>query len=133
MSHKPLVSVIMPVFNTPTDYLRSAIRSVMAQLYPNWQLCIADDASTSPSTRELLTEAEKWDERIVVIRCSENRGIAAASNAALRAATGDIITLMDHDDLISPVALLRLAQTSFATGADLLYSDEGTLIWLESF
>lgn len=125
MTHKPLVSVIMPVFNTPAEYLRLAIRSVLAQLYPNWQLCIADDASTSQSTRELLAEAEKWDERIVVIRCSENRGISAASNAALRAATGDIITLMDHDDLISPVALLRLAQTSFATGADLLYSDEG--------
>lgn len=125
MTMKPVVSVIMPVYNTPADYLREAIQSVRSQIYPNWQLCIADDCSTNESTLQVLKEVEKSDPRILVHRCEKNGGIAAASNAALGIATGDMVALMDHDDLISPVALLRVAQASVLSSADFVYSDEG--------
>ena len=125
MALKPLVSVIMPVYNTPGDYLREAIQAVTSQVYPNWQLYIANDASTSQATLDVLKEFEKSDPRILVHHCAKNGGIAAASNAALSIATGDMVALMDHDDLISPVALLRVAQDSIGSAADFIYSDDG--------
>ncbi len=125
MTQRPLVSILMPVYNTPADYLREAIQSVEAQVYPDWQLCIADDASTSEATGKILREAEKRDSRIVVEWRKENGGIASASNSALNLAKGDVIALMDHDDLIAPVATLRLAQVVLGHAADLIYSDEG--------
>jgi O-antigen biosynthesis protein len=127
MAERPRISIIMPVYNTPADYLREAIQSVVAQVYPDWQLCIADDASTSEATRRVLKEAALRDPRIVVEWRKENGGIATASNTALNLAEGDIIALMDHDDLIAPVATLRLAQAVLGHAADLIYSDEGLL------
>lgn len=125
MAQHPRVSILMPVYNTPADYLREAIRSVKAQVYPHWELCIADDASTSETVQEILAEAARSDSRIIVHRCARNGGIAAASNAALAKATGDLVALMDHDDLLSPVAALRIAQVHLGHGADFIYSDEG--------
>lgn len=125
MAQHPRVSILMPVYNTPADYLREAIRSVREQVYPHWQLCIGDDASTSDAVRDILAEAAKSDPRIVVQRRERNGGIAAASNAALSLVTGDLVALMDHDDLLSPVAALRLAQVYLTHSAEFIYSDEG--------
>ncbi len=127
MTDSPLVSILMPVYNTPADFLREAIRSVICQTYPHWQLCIADDASTSEATRRVLREEAAKDARIVLSWRKENGGIATASNTALGLAEGSLILLMDHDDLLTPLATLRVAQASLAHGADFIYSDEGIL------
>lgn len=127
MVDKPLVSILMPVFNTPADFLREAIRSVKAQVYPRWQLCLVDDASTSEATLRVLKEEAARDERIVLERREDNGGIATASNTALRLAEGSLIILMDHDDLLTPLAVLRVVQASATHGADFIYSDEGII------
>jgi GT2 family glycosyltransferase len=125
MVQRPCVSILMPVFNTPADLLREAINSVSAQIYPDWQLCIADDCSTNEATQKVLREAAAADSRIVLEWRKENGGIASASNSALNLAKGEIVALMDHDDLISPLATLRCAQAFLTHAADFIYSDEG--------
>src|SRR5258705_2535891 len=72
MTSRPLISVVMPVYNTPEPYLRAAIDSVRQQLYPNWELCIADDASTVPHVRAVLERYRAIDPRIKVCYRSEN-------------------------------------------------------------
>jgi glycosyltransferase involved in cell wall biosynthesis len=88
MTDRPLISVVMPVFNTPEPYLRAAIASVRQQLYPNWELCIADDASTASHIRSILEHYRTIDSRIKVYYRSENGHISAASNSALALAKG---------------------------------------------
>lgn len=127
MPGHPLVSILMPVYNTPADFLREAIQSVLQQSYPHWQLCIVDDASSLESTRKVLQEEAAKDKRIIVTRREQNGGIATASNGALALAEGTLILLMDHDDLLTPLATLRVAQASLAYGADFIYSDEGII------
>ena len=121
----PLVSIIMPVFNTGAQWLRQAIDSVLAQTYPHWELCIADDASTSKAIRPILEEYKKQDSRINVVYRSESGHISAASNSALGLASGDFIGLLDHDDELHPDALLEVALMIYQhDDADLIYSDE---------
>lgn len=86
---KPLISVLMPVYNTPESYLRSAIESMLAQVYPHWELCIADDASTQEQVRSILEEYAGIDGRIKLTFRSENGHISACSNSALELATGE--------------------------------------------
>ena len=109
LDEQPLISIVMPVFNPPADYLRAAIRSVQAQFYPHWELCIADDASTDPAVAALLREAEAADPRIKIAWRERNGHISAASNSALELATGAFVALMDHDDLLTPDALYQVA------------------------
>lgn len=125
MDWKPLISVVMPVYNVDPRWLREAVESVRGQIYPNWQLCIADDASTLPGIRELLEEYIETDERVVV-KFRQSRGhISAASNSALALATGDFVALLDHDDTLAPHALYMVANELNAhPDAALLYSDE---------
>jgi GT2 family glycosyltransferase len=120
----PRFSVVMPVYNTDPQWLRAAIDSVRAQVYPHWELCIADDASTSQATVRCLAEYA-GDPRIRMMRRSTNGHISAASNDALALATGDYIALLDHDDELSPDALAEMALAVGAhPDADILYSDE---------
>jgi GT2 family glycosyltransferase len=121
---RPLISVVTPVYNTPPALLRAAIGSVMAQAYPNWELCLCDDASTSAATRDALAELTHGDARIKVARLEQNGGISAASNAALALATGEFVVLLDHDDELAPEALYELAALLNAhPDADVVYSD----------
>jgi len=121
------ISVIMPVFNPTAQNLRAAIESVRAQTWPHWQLCIADDASTAPHVARVLA-AFSADARIRIERRSRNGHISAASNSALALATGDFVALLDHDDVLAPHALARVAQEIAAhPDAALLYSDEDQL------
>jgi glycosyltransferase involved in cell wall biosynthesis len=125
MSDRPLISVVMPVFNTPESYLRAAIDSVRQQLYPNWELCIADDASTAPHVRSVLEHYRTTDPRIKVCYRSENGHISAASNSALALATGKFVALLDHDEVLPEHALYMVAATlNSDPEADLIYSDE---------
>ena len=125
LPYKPLISVIMPTYNSPEQWLRLAIDSVRKQLYPNWELCIADDASSKPHVREILLQYQSSDARIKVVFRKENGHIAAASNSAMALARGEFVALLDHDDELSEHALyLVAAELNTYRDADLIYSDE---------
>ena len=125
LSYRPLVSIIMPVYNPDSTWLRDAIESVRAQLYNNWELCIADDGSTRPGLRDLLNDYSQGDERIKLTRLDKNQGIAAASNAALALATGEFVGLLDHDDELKPDALFEVVKLlNERRDLDFIYSDE---------
>jgi glycosyltransferase involved in cell wall biosynthesis len=125
MSHAPLISLIMPTYNTNAHHLQACIDSVLAQKYPNWELCIADDASTQPHMRALLEHYEANDSRIKVAFRKENGHISRASNTALELASGDFVALLDHDDTLPPHALYFVAQAIAANpDARIIYSDE---------
>ena len=121
----PRFSILMPTYNTPTRWLRRAIESVRQQIYPNWELCIADDASTDPELRQLLAEYAKLDSRIRIAYRNSNGHISAASNTALDIATGDFVALLDHDDELAEHALYMVAEAlNEHPTLDLIYSDE---------
>ena len=125
MKVPPLISVVMPVYDPDPGHLAAAMDSVLAQLYPHWELCIADDASTDPAVRRLLGLYAARDPRIRIMTRAVNGHISAASNSALELATGDYLALLDHDDLLPAHALYRVAADIEAHGpADLIYSDE---------
>ena len=125
--YQPLVSVVVPVFNTDARWLRACIESVTRQAYPRWQLCLADDGSTRPETRDVLRQYE-GDPRIQIYTSPSNAGIAAASNAALALADGEFVAFLDHDDEITPDALFEVvAQLNAHPETDFIYSDEDKL------
>lgn len=122
---RPLVSVLMPTYNTDRRMLIEAIESVLAQLYPHWELCIADDASKRPHVREVLQNYSARDPRIRIVLRTENGHICAATNSALEIATGDWLALLDHDDLLAPHALYWIARTVVEQpSVRMIYSDE---------
>lgn len=121
----PVISIIMPVYNPPLDLLREAVESVSEQLYPHWELCLADDASTKPEVIEYLSSLEAQDKRIKVVFRKENGHISHASNSALKIASGQYVALMDNDDLIPKHALYWVARTIRDNpNAGIIYSDE---------
>lgn len=121
---KPLISILMPTFNSNEVWLRQAIDSVINQVYPNWELCIADDASPDPHVKKVLDEYQQLDSRIKVVYRSENGRISAASNSALKLATGEFTALFDHDDLLERHALYHFAESINLDYPDIIYSDE---------
>jgi glycosyltransferase involved in cell wall biosynthesis len=126
--HRPLISVVMPVYNTSAKHLRKAIKSVQAQLYPNWELCICDDASAAPDVRRILSRYATKDERIKVVFREKNGGISIASNDALSLASGDFVALFDHDDELVLTALYFVAlEINSHPDVQLLYTDEDKL------
>lgn len=125
MPHKPLISVVMPTYNPNPLWLKQAIESVRSQLYGNWELCIADDASTNEAVLEVLREYEALDPRIKIEFRSENGHISKATNSALSLALGEWVALLDHDDLLTEHALAWVALTlNQYPEAQLVYSDE---------
>jgi GT2 family glycosyltransferase len=121
----PTISVLMPVYNAPIEYLDAAIESVLNQIYPGWQLCIVDDASTQDSTRRRLDYWRQQDQRIRFERLSQNQNISVATNAAAKMATGEFLAFLDQDDLLTPDALAEIA-ISLADEplTDYIYSDD---------
>jgi O-antigen biosynthesis protein len=125
MSHRPLISIVMPVYNTPENYLREAIESVLAQTYPHWELCIADDASPKRHVQRILQEYTLRDARIRVVHRNDNGHISRASNSAIEIAEGDYLALMDHDDTLPPHALYFMAcAINDHPDVQIIYSDE---------
>lgn len=116
------ISLIIPVYNVARKWLEAAVESVRRQTYPHWQLCIADDGSNRQETLNYLRQID--DERIQVLFLDTNRGIAAASNAALHIAKGRFVGFLDHDDELTADALQQLAHTIAESEPDLIYSDE---------
>jgi GT2 family glycosyltransferase len=122
---RPRISIVMPVYNTPKPYLEAAIASIRAQAYPDWELCLCDDASSAPHIAPMLDALAAEEPRVRLHRRSKNGGIVAASNDALALATGDWLTLIDHDDAIPPHAFYALiAALNADPQIDFLYSDE---------
>ncbi len=124
-SYRPTLSLIVPVFNTDERWLRRCLDSVMSQLYRDWELCIADDASPDPTVRKVLEEYRAKDSRIRVVFRQENGHISASSNSALEMATGEFVALLDHDDEIAEDALYEnVALLNEHPDADMIYRDE---------
>ena len=122
---RPLISIVMPVYDTPAEWLTRAVDSVRGQTYPRWELCIADDASPSPHVRPILERFARNDSRIKVAFRDHNGHISASSNSALALATGDYVGFLDHDDELAPNALYEVAaQINAHPEADWIYSDE---------
>lgn len=125
MSSHPVISLLMPVYRPDLHWLEEAVASVFAQVYPHWQLCIADDNSPGTDVRGYLEALAKRDPRIQVTFRSSNGHISECSNSALSLCTGSHVALIDQDDLIAPQALLRVAQIVAAQpGVGVIYSDE---------
>ncbi|MBS1213127.1 MAG: glycosyl transferase, group 2 family protein, partial [Proteobacteria bacterium] len=124
MDSPPTISVLVPTYNTPEPMLRDMLGSVCAQLYPHWQLCVADDGSSEPHVRTVLEDYAARDSRIRLDFAGENGGVSNATNRALAMAEGEFVVLLDHDDLLEEQALFRVAEAVLADDPDMLYSDE---------
>ena len=127
-AYRPFISIVTPVYNTEPGELRACIESVRNQVYPNWELCLWDDASASEKVRKVLREYESLGERIKVRYSDTNQGISLASNGALSMSGGEFIGLLDHDDELSPNALYEVVQVlQGQRDANVIYSDEDKL------
>ncbi|MGC8483961.1 MAG: glycosyltransferase, partial [Thermodesulfobium sp.] len=123
-NYEPKISIIVPVWNTPKQFLTDVIESVLNQTYSNWELCIADGASKEAYVKDVLEEYIKKDNRIKVKYLSENKGIVGNSNEALSISTGDYVALLDHDDTLAPFALFEVVKAiNENENADFIYSD----------
>jgi glycosyltransferase involved in cell wall biosynthesis/Tfp pilus assembly protein PilF len=125
MSYKPTFSFVMPTYNTPANLLRECLDSMLAQRYPHFEICVADDNSPDQHVLEILREYAARDSRIKFVSRPANGHISAASNSALKLATGEFIVLIDHDDLIPDYSLFIVAcYLNKHRNADILFSDE---------
>lgn len=124
LTHSPLISIVVPAYNTPQKYLRPLLQSLQDQLYGKWELCIAD-GSTRPECAAAIKEACSIDPRIKYKRLAHNYHIVGNTNKAIEMASGDFIAFVDHDDCLSPHALLEVVLAlNKNPKTDLFYSDE---------
>lgn len=122
---KPLISIVVPTYNTPVQYLRECIESVLIQSYPNWELCISDDASPNQDVLKTIKEFMSGDKRIKLVERKTNGHISEATNSAIEVAQGQYIALLDHDDVLWPNALFEIAKAiNENPDVDLIYTDE---------
>ena len=122
--NEPKISIIVPTYNTRTDFLVAMIESVKDQTYGNWELCIADGGSKEPQLKSVLENYAAGDSKIKVKFLHKNKGISGNSNAALSLATGDYIALLDHDDTLTPCALFEVVKAINGNPhAGFIYSD----------
>ena len=120
-------SIAVPLYNTPEDFLRAMIESVIGQTYADWELCIADGSDEShPEVGGICREYAARDSRIRYRRLARNCGISGNTNACLELAEGDYVGLFDHDDLLHPAALYEVMRVICETDADFIYTDENT-------
>lgn len=121
----PLLSVVIPIYKPDLALFKEAIESVLAQSYPRWELCMADDASQDPALSAYLNELTAQHPNVHVVVREHNGHIAACTNSALGLATGAFVVLFDQDDLLPTYALQRVAETlAQHPDAGILYSDE---------
>ena len=124
LGYRPLISVVIPTYNTPARYLRAALDSVRNQLYENWELCVVDDASPQPQVREIVREYSALDSRIRPVFRAVNGSISKATNDALAIATGEFVALLDHDDELTVDALFAIAAAlDEDPSLDIVYTD----------
>jgi GT2 family glycosyltransferase len=122
---EPAISIVVPTFNTPAQFLIEMIESVNDQTYSSWELCIADGCSSQVHVKTILEHFAKKNKRIKVNFLKKNRGIAFNTNAAIALSTGEFITFIDHDDILPPFALYEIVEAiNKNPDADFIYSDE---------
>ncbi len=127
INKKPLISIVVPAFNTPDKYLKPLIDSFINQKYPDWELCLVD-ASNSKERIGAIKKITEKDKRIIYLTAPKNEGIAANTNIGIKAAKGEYIGFTDHDDMLSPYALSEVAVAiNKHPDAELIYSDEDKL------
>lgn len=125
LHYTPLISIVTPTFNTNIVYLKEMIQSVVQQTYHNWELCIADDASTDPKIKKVLQKYSQKNSNIKLSFRDENGHISEASNSALDLATGEYVAFLDHDDTLAPNALYEMVRKlNEHRELKLIYSDE---------
>ncbi len=127
-AYRPCVSIVTPVFNTPLEWLEECVKSVLHQVYEEWELILVDDNSDDSELAKRLPELAASDPRITLSRIESRGGISGASNRALELAQGEWIGFLDHDDLLEPDALFQHVKwLQDHRDADLIYSDEDKL------
>ncbi len=127
-SYRPLISIVMPIYNTAKQWLDEAFVSILDQVYDNWELCVVNDGSGVSHVKETLLGMQKQDVRVRVFHFHRNRGIAAATNRALAMAKGEFVAFMDSDDRLHPLALWEMVKLlNLHPEADMIYSDEDKL------
>lgn len=125
LAYRPLISILVPVYNSEPFWLERLCRSVRMQTYDRWELIFVDDASTNSATQSCLAAIAESDERIVWDRLERNQGISAATNRAAQLANGEFLAFVDHDDELMPDALWWIVDhLQRDPNADLLYTDE---------
>ena len=123
----PVISIIVPLFNTPESYLRDMLNSVCLQSYANWQLCLADGSDCVNHVEEIVRQyAAQFPGKIMYSCLKENRGISENTNACIALADGNYLALLDHDDILAPDALFEAAKVIAEQHADFVYTDETT-------
>jgi O-antigen biosynthesis protein len=127
LSVQPTFSILMPVHNPSRQWLSEAVESVRSQYYPNWELCICDDASTTPWLPKFLEDLASGDRRIRFVRATGPLGISGALNQAASLARGGYAGVLDHDDTLAPFALYYVAEALQHVDAEIVYSDEDRL------
>ncbi|MFQ5941337.1 MAG: glycosyltransferase [Nitrososphaerales archaeon] len=128
LEYQPMITIIMPVYDAEKVWLERAISSVLKQLYEKWELCIVDDASTKPHIKNVLETYAAVDKRIKIRYLEKNQNISVASNEALKLASGEFVTFVDHDDEITEDALYEAVKIlNLHNDADIIYSDDAKI------
>jgi GT2 family glycosyltransferase len=122
---RPLISILMPVYNARPEWLEDAFQSLLAQSYTNWELCLIDDGSSDQNTLSYI--ATLWHPQVKTKTLGVNKGISGATNGALQMADGEFVGLMDNDDLLAPDALLEVVEAINNHNPEIIYSDEDLL------
>ena len=121
----PKISIVVPLYNTPQNFLEELLDSVQNQTYRNWELCMVD-AGQDENVARIVKARARTDSRIRYQKLAENEGIAGNTNYGFEMVQGDYIALLDHDDILHPCALWYVAQAVAEQGADFVYTDEVT-------
>lgn len=122
--YMPKISIVVPTYRTPENYLREMIECVINQTYANWELCIAEGSNDGGKVLKIIQEYAQKDNRIKYTVLTENLGISGNTNTCLDIATGDFVALFDHDDLLPPQSLFEIVKVLQDTSVDVVYTDE---------
>ena len=123
--YAPLISILVPLYNTDKQMLKEMIDSVMWQTYKNWELCLADGSDAAHAYVKEVVDSYN-EPRIKYLKLEKNEGISGNTNKCLTLATGEYIGLFDHDDVLHPEALYEYVEVISEKGADYIYCDETT-------
>jgi glycosyltransferase involved in cell wall biosynthesis len=128
LKYKPLISVVVPIYNTPTVYFHEMVDSVRRQTYDNWELILVDDASPDATVRVLINQVAEMDSRIKKLFLKKNHHISGATNEAIKASSGEFVSLFDHDDLLREDALFEIVKAlNDNHNLDFIYTDEAKI------
>ena len=124
-AYEPLISIVVPLYKTPEEFLDALVDSVREQSYGKWELILSDGSGADSPLDAILDRLEKSDDRIKAIRNGQQLHIAENTNMALAAASGEFIAFADHDDLLTRNALFEVVSAiNNNPEAEFLYSDE---------